>query len=412
MHKFVRIIGNNMPYVILADFLFAILLGCLIIPRILFIAQKKKLYDMPDARKVHDAPIPRLGGLSFFPAILITMTLSLGFLFLIMGPTAPLKKGAMTQYFFLTSASASLFLLGIADDLVGVNFRSKFIVQFLAATLVAVSGVLIHDLHGLVVLRKIAEWLDIPLSIFIIVFITNAINLIDGIDGLASGLCVVSLASISVFLIMEKQYTYAMLALSTIGIVCPFWAYNVFGNQAKGHKLFMGDTGSLTLGLIISFLIINLCNIKSNYPHWISDDYMIVGFSTLIIPILDVIRLIFHRINHHRSPFLPDKNHIHHLLIRCGLRVRFVLIIILATSIAFIGLNMLMAKFLDINIIAIIDLSLYTAMIYILNRCIRKEEIKKKVAHDEMGIEFPVDDPVLYGKEVRRNIVIDEEEAL
>ena len=401
-----------MPYVILADFLFAILLGCLIIPRILFIAQKKKLYDMPDARKVHDAPIPRLGGLSFFPAILITMTLSLGLLFLLMGTTAPLKKGAMTQYFFLTSAAASLFLLGIADDLVGVNFRSKFIVQFIAATLVAVSGVWIHDLHGLLGLHKIPEWLGFPLSIFIIVFITNAINLIDGIDGLASGLCVVSLASISVFLIMESQYTYAMLAVSTIGIVCPFWAYNVFGNQARGHKLFMGDTGSLTLGLIISFLIINLCNIKSNYPHWITDDYLIVGFSTLIIPVLDVLRLIVYRTSRRKSPFMPDKNHIHHLFIRSGLGVRLVLIIILAASVFFIGLNMLMAKFLDINIIVFIDLALYTAIIFILKKQIRKVEIKKKVAHDEMGIEFPVNDPALYGHEVKRNIVIEEEEAL
>ena len=102
------------------------------------------------------------------------------------------------------------------------------------------------------------SWVGIPLTVLIVVYITNAINLIDGIDGLASGLSCIALTVLAAICISNGSYFYALLALATLGILIPFWFYNVFGNAQRGHKLFMGDTGSLTIGYILSFLVIQL----------------------------------------------------------------------------------------------------------------------------------------------------------
>ena len=108
------------------------------------------------------------------------------------------------------------------------------------------------------------SWVGIPLTVLIVVYITNAINLIDGIDGLASGLSCIALTVLAAICISNGSYFYALLALATLGILIPFWFYNVFGNAQRGHKLFMGDTGSLTIGYILSFLVIQLSVVHSD----------------------------------------------------------------------------------------------------------------------------------------------------
>lgn len=112
----------------------------------------------------------------------------------------------------------------------------------------------------------------------------------------------------------------------------PFWCYNVFGNANRGHKLFMGDAGSLTLGYVISFLIIHLCVSNQVSPE-LPNPYMVIAFSTVLVPLLDVIRVVLHRLRNHRNPFLPDKNHFHHKLLRTGMRVRMVMVTILCVSV-------------------------------------------------------------------------------
>ena len=120
----------------------------------------------------------------------------------------------------------------------------------------------------------------------------------------------------------------------------PFWCYNVFGNANRGHKLFMGDAGSLTLGYVISFLIIHLCVSNQVLPE-LPNPYMVIAFSTVLVPLLDVIRVVLHRLRNHRNPFLPDKNHFHHKLLRTGMRVRMVMVTILCVSVFFIVIECL-----------------------------------------------------------------------
>ena len=121
------------------------------------------------------------------------------------------------------------------------------------------------------------SWVGIPLTVLIVVYITNAINLIDGIDGLASGLSCIALTVLAAICISNGSYFYALLALATLGILIPFWFYNVFGNAQRGHKLFMGDTGSLTIGYILSFLVIQLSVVHSD-GEVRTNPYMVIAW--------------------------------------------------------------------------------------------------------------------------------------
>ena len=340
---------------LLSGFLFSVLFGMVIIPRILVISHKKRLYDVPDSRKVHTTPVPRLGGLSFFPVILMSMFLVIGF----------------RLYFWD---------MGVCDDLVGVGYRYKFAVQIVSALLLVLSGNWFGSLGGLFGVYSVPAWVGIPVTVFIVVYITNAINLIDGIDGLASGLCSIALSVLSVIFFIRMQYVYALLAICTLGVLMPFWCYNVFGNANRGHKLFMGDAGSLTLGYVISFLIIHLCVSNQVLPE-LPNPYMVIAFSTVLVPLLDVIRVVLHRLRNHRNPFLPDKNHFHHKLLRTGMRVRMVMVTILCVSVFFIVLNVLLAMKVNATYLLLLNLVLWSILHLTINRFItrhhKEQELKE-----------------------------------
>ena len=358
-------------WLLLGGFVLSGLLGLIILPNILFVSHKKHLFDMPDARKVHTAPVPRLGGLAFLPVILVTVFLIMGiYLFVTDFQNTPSLVRFFQMLMFLFAGMTLLYLVGEADDLVGVGYRYKFLVQTVAAALIVLSGNWLGSFAGLFGIENVPAWIGMPVTILAIIFITNAINLIDGIDGLASGLSIISLLTLTVLLLMNSSFSYTLFAVATLGIVLVFWFYNVFGNAMKGHKLFMGDTGSLTLGYILSFLTIHLSqDISGEHGKW----QMIVAFSSLLVPMFDVVRVSLHRIRKGRSPFLPDKNHIHHKLIRAGMKkTGHVLVTILGIDLFFIVFYALLAGRLNITLLLFCDIAIYTSLQFIINRFIRK----------------------------------------
>lgn len=364
---------------LLFGFLFAVSLGMVIIPRILVISHKKRLYDVPDARKVHTMPVPRLGGLSFFPVILMSMFLVIGFrLYFWDMDTSSLSFNMLYEYLFLFVGMTLLYLVGVCDDLVGVGYRYKFAVQIAAAFLLVLSGNWFDSLGGLFGIYSVPAWIGMPFTVFIVVYITNAINLIDGIDGLASGLCCIALSVLSVIFFLRGQYVYALLAICTLGILMPFWCYNVFGNANRGHKLFMGDAGSLTLGYVISFLIIHM-SVTNEVSPTLSNPYMVIAFSTVLVPLLDVIRVVLHRLREHKNPFLPDKNHFHHKLLRTGMRVRVVMVTILGIAVSFIGLNAWLAWQMNITFLLGINLILWSSLHLTINCFIAKTPVEERI---------------------------------
>lgn len=363
---------------LLFGFLFAVSLGMVIIPRILVISHKKRLYDVPDARKVHTMPVPRLGGLSFFPVILMSMFLVIGFrLYFWDMDTSSLSFNMLYEYLFLFVGMMLLYLVGVCDDLVGVGYRYKFAVQIAAALLLVLSGNWFDSFGGLFGIYSVPVWVGVPFTVFIVVYITNAINLIDGIDGLASGLCCIALSVLSVIFFLRGQYVYALLAVCTLGILMPFWCYNVFGNANRGHKLFMGDAGSLTLGYAISFLIIHM-SVTNEVSPTLSNPYMVIAFSTVLVPLLDVIRVVLHRLREHKNPFLPDKNHFHHKLLRTGMRVRVVMVCIIAISAFFILLNSSLAWRVDITYLFFLNLFCWSILHIGLNGLIKRNRERKE----------------------------------
>ena len=364
---------------LLFGFLFAVSLGMVIIPRILVISHKKRLYDVPDARKVHTMPVPRLGGLSFFPVILMSMFLVIGFrLYFWDMDTSSLSFNMLYEYLFLFVGMTLLYLVGVCDDLVGVGYRYKFAVQIAAAFLLVLSGNWFDSFGGLFGIYSVPVWMGMPFTVFIVVYITNAINLIDGIDGLASGLCCIALSVLSVIFFLRGQYVYALLAICTLGIPMPFWCYNVFGNANRGHKLFMGDAGSLTLGYVISFLIIHM-SVTNEVSPTLSNPYMVIAFSTVLVPLLDVIRVVLHRLREHKNPFLPDKNHFHHKLLRTGMRVRVVMVTILGIAVSFIGLNAWLAWQMNITFLLGINLILWSSLHLTINCFIAKTPVEERI---------------------------------
>ena len=364
---------------LLFGFLFAVSLGMVIIPRILVISHKKRLYDVPDVRKVHTMPVPRLGGLSFFPVILMSMFLVIGFrLYFWDVNVSGLSFNMLYEYLFLFVGMTLLYLVGVCDDLVGVGYRYKFAVQIAAAFLLVLSGNWFDSFGGLFGIYSVPVWVGVPFTVFIVVYITNAINLIDGIDGLASGLCCIALSVLSVIFFLRGQYVYALLAICTLGILMPFWCYNVFGNANRGHKLFMGDAGSLTLGYVISFLIIHM-SVTNEVSPTLSNPYMVIAFSTVLVPLLDVIRVVLHRLREHKNPFLPDKNHFHHKLLRTGMRVRVVMVTILGIAVSFIGLNAWLAWQMNITFLLGINLILWSSLHLTINCFIAKTPVEERI---------------------------------
>lgn len=213
----------NFIFIILI-FLISAVIARILIPRILLISLRKKLFDIPDDRKVHKRAIPRLGGVSFFPTTLFAFCLVYTFRLLGGDSVSTLYASYLLPELLLFACGMTLlYLTGIADDLVGVRYRQKFVIQIFCACLFPLSGLWINDLYGLFGIHELSVYVGIPFTILTVVFITNAINLIDGIDGLASGLSSVALL-IFTFLFIEKGlWSYAMLAAGTFGVLVPFF---------------------------------------------------------------------------------------------------------------------------------------------------------------------------------------------
>ena len=342
-------------------FLIAVILARIIIPRILIISLRKRLFDVPDIRKVHKKPVSRLGGVSFFPAILFTVTFLIG----ICDKTEwiPLVDIARhwIQILFLSSGLTLLFIIGIADDLIGVRYRQKFLVQLLAAMMFPLSGLYINDFYGLFGIHAISSFIGIPITLLLVVFITNAVNLIDGIDGLASGLSMVALSVFGMLAVFNERWMSALLAFTTVGVLLPFFFYNVFGNADRGRKIFMGDTGSLTLGYILSFLTVQYT--MNTYENGIDyEGAMLIAFGALLGPCLDVVRVVLGRIRRGKDPFMPDKTHIHHKFLAMGFTPRKAMISILCISFFFCLTNIALVSYIDNTILFLCDVAVWTLM--------------------------------------------------
>jgi len=350
-------------------FLFSIVCGFVFIPLILNFCKEKNLYDIPNSRKLHKNAIPRLGGISFLPSMLIAMVLSIAVANDQGQGGNQVTFSLWSLYFFFSLLL--IYGVGIIDDLVGLSAKSKFVVQIVASSLLPFSGLYLNNLYGFMGVGEIPYLIGAPLTVFVIVFISNAINLIDGIDGLAAGLSLIGLGGFLYCFMREGIWGYALLIAGLMGVLIPFLYFNMLGNPDRNRKIFMGDSGSLTLGFILGFLVVKYSMDNPDVKEW-HNDCLLMSYTFVIVPVYDVVRVSLSRICHRRPIFEADKNHLHHKMLRMGLNQHQVLVYILLLALGFIVLNVLLHQVIADELIVCIDIVAWILFQQLINTGIRK----------------------------------------
>jgi len=292
------------------------------IPVIIQVARQKKMFDEPDERKVHKTVIPTLGGLGIFAGFILATLLGV-----------PLGSPEL-QYF--VAAAIVIFFLGIKDDILVLSPAKKFIGQLVAAGIVIkFGGVQLTHMHGFLGIGPIPQLASIVFTLFTVIVITNSFNLIDGVDGLAGSLGLLTALVFGSYFLYAGQLLYAVMAFSLAGSLIGFLIYNF-----SPAKIFMGDTGSLLIGLLNSIMVIKFINIAGAPGAKLHFDAApAIGFAILIVPLFDTLRVFGLRILDRRSPFSPDRTHVHHFLLDLGFSHRMVTLLCVGANIGFIVLT-------------------------------------------------------------------------
>lgn len=303
----------------------ALVINLILLPLILRVAHRRKWYDRPNSRKLHSGLIPRLGGpgifLSFTAASLVTPAL-------LRWLSGGSLRGLLQPRFAALYVGVTLLhLVGLLDDFKNLRAAWKLVLQFTAAGIVVAGGFLIRSLTlpylGTFQLGAAAY----PITLLWLVVIANALNLIDGMDGLAAGIGAFAAAAMGVIAVLQYSPASAVLAFSLLGSLVAFLIFNF-----PPARIFMGDSGSLFLGLLLAAL-----PLVDGIPAVTAFGSLIVPITLLIIPILDTITAIARRLRHRRSIISADKQHIHHKLLAMGLSERQILAVVYAVS-AYLGL--------------------------------------------------------------------------
>ena len=365
----------------------------IVLPAIVRTANKMDLYDSQEDRKVHKGNVPRLGGVSFVPAILFSLMMVIAAMSIYSTINIKFSFGSITEVMLVISGCLLLYLVGVVDDIIGVSYKYKFLVQLMAALLMCISGLWIKDVHGIFGIHALSPWIGVLLTLVVIVLIINSVNLIDGIDGLASGLCIMGTAAYSFIFFYKGLNIYMLLAAAMLGVLIVFYLYNTLGRPGV-LKTFMGDTGSLTMGYLLSFFAIKLTTIEADPTAGVEQGaFFVYAFSVLLIPVMDVFRVFFARIREGYGPFFPDKRHIHHKFLAMGFSMRQSRYLIFAISLVFFALNMVIYNVLkwNINILILIDAVIWITMNIIISgkvKHLRKDNDPVAMRYTEIGTNY------------------------
>lgn len=359
---------NEYTLYIAGSFLISMVCGFVLIPYIIRYCIKHKLYDQPDARKVHSNKIPRLGGVCFLPSMVLALIIGIA-TYNNMSVDHQVKISLWSCFFFISLML--IYIIGLLDDLNGLSAMIKFIVQIAAASLLPLAGLYINNLYGLMGIHEIPYWIGAPLTVFVIVFINNAMNLIDGIDGLSASLSLLALGGFLYFFLTAGVWVYSTIIAGLMGVIVAFLYFNVLGKAEKNLKIFMGDSGSLTIGFILGFLFVKYSMARPDLLPFRSDA-MVSAYTLLIVPVFDVIRMILLRIMHRCPIFGADKNHIHHKLMRTGMNQHQTLAVLIALAVFYVVLNMTLSfASVDVNVVVVADIIVWILFHLTTNHFIR-----------------------------------------
>ena len=348
-------------YEILLSFITAFIPSFFVIPSVIHVARVKHLCDEPGERRSHIEVTPSLGGIAIFVGTVFSVIL-----------WTPFTVFGELQY--TLCAFIIIFMVGVKDDILPMSPYKKLLGEMMAAGIVTIkSGVKITSLHGFFGISQIPDWFSIILSIFTIIVIINAFNLIDGINGLSGSITVVVTLILGTWFFLVDKMSLSILAFSLAGATMAFLKYNF-----TPAKIFMGDTGALLLGLVNSILIIKFIEINeqiSGQPYsFLAGPAVAIGI--LILPLFDTARVFIIRILRGRSPFSPDRLHLHHLLVDFGFSHMKATAILVATTLLFIGFVFIFQSMGTFKLLfAVIFMA--TVMSYILQKAVENKKSGK-----------------------------------
>jgi len=350
---------------IILAFITSFTMTFLAIPSIIHVAKKKNLMDEPGERRSHSVSTPSLGGIGIFAGTIFSIIL-----------WTPFEYFGDLQY--ILCSFIIIFLIGAKDDIDPISPRNKLLGQiFAAALLVFKAKVRLTSLYGIFGIYELPFFVSVILSMFVIITIINAFNLIDGINGLSGGIGTLISIVFGVWFLRVDSIELAMIAFALAGSLVAFLKYNV-----TPAKIFMGDTGALLLGLVGSILAIKFIELHQQIGN---SEYAFktapaIAIAILILPLFDTLRVFALRISKGKSPFYPDRNHIHHLMIDSGFSHMQASGILIVVNILFITLAMSLQSLGNL-VALIVILSLAIVLSYMLSLITSKKLSAKREGH-------------------------------
>lgn len=330
-------------------------------PRLVRIAAMKMIVDNPDARKLQKEPIPILGGVAVMFGAVLGISCTAVFPETVFNDTIVLIIAVMMVMLYT----------GTMDDILELTPRLRFLIEIMSVcALIFVGGFRLDDLHGLWGVSVLPDWVAVPLTVFACVGIINAMNLIDGVDGLSSGFCITACAIFSAVFFKAGDMMMFILSMALIGALIPFFMHNVFGERSK---MFIGDGGTLVMGAVMSIFVVRVLGVGSPVAQFWDQSHAgmsAVAFTlaVLCVPVFDTLRVMVTRMLQGRSPFHPDKTHLHHMFIDLGFShvgTTFSIILLNLTVVAVWWASVSMGCSLDVQLYVVILFgSLFTIFLY------------------------------------------------
>lgn len=315
-------------------FLGGAFLTAIFIPTLVRMANFKNLFDSPDSRKVHQAPIPRLGGVAIFSS----------FIFI------SLLVNTFQSFNFFLASSFFLFLIGLKDDLLVISAKAKLLGQLLVALVLSFfSTESINNFYGFFGIFEIPKLLALVFTTFFYLIVINAYNFVDGIDGLAASLALIAAIFYAHWFFLIGQLDITVNLLIFIGTLVVFLYYNLF---SKKNKVFLGDTGSMFLGFYVAYISVLFLNQNILLPKYSKYSFVsapAIVLALMILPIFDFFRVIVVRMSLNKKFYLPDKNHLHHIFYSLGLSHKTITTIYFFYTFVFLLASIYLAQILSIR---------------------------------------------------------------
>ncbi|MDK7374456.1 MULTISPECIES: glycosyltransferase family 4 protein [Weeksella] len=342
---------------IIGAFLVALSITLISIPKIIRVSHRKQLMDQPGERSSHTQKVPTLGGVAIYFALVISFSI--------------FSSEINYNYSFFMSSITILFFIGLMDDLLVVAPDKKIYAQLISSLLIVFgSGIQITTLGGLFGIHQLPYVLSVIFTVFVFLILNNSYNLIDGLDGLASFIGIIICFAFIVVFFRLFDYSAGTLAVSLLASLLGFIRYNL----SNRYKIFMGDTGSMVVGFVLTFLLIRFLFISSQ-PNYSLNSAPVIGLYIFVIPIVDTVSVIIARLRKGKNPMKPDKNHLHHQLIFLGLNHVTTGLVLGSINIIFIIIAFVLRRS-DINFLFLLFLILSTSFVVLIYHLVNRKQQK------------------------------------